>query len=87
MNVSSCIDRRFSVVVKECDEIYQIGRNEISTFIPSLQCLHVLEYKSGWRDSLYRENNLLLDSEDFAMKVFKFLLCYLLLSYRLARSD
>ena len=33
MNFSSFIDSRFYVVVNECDEIYHLGRNEISELI------------------------------------------------------
>ena len=31
MNISPCVDRRFSVVVKEYDKIYHIGRNNASS--------------------------------------------------------
>ena len=70
MNVSSCIDIIFYVIVKEVDEIYHIGRNERSEFITILQCLHVLEYKSGRRENFSRYHNFLLESENYAMKIF-----------------
>ena len=60
INFSSCIYSRFSVVVKECDQICHIGRNLISVFITLWQFLHVLEWKSGRRDNFSREHNLLL---------------------------
>ena len=41
-NISSCIDSIFSVVVKECDGICHLGRNEWVKFITVLQCLHVI---------------------------------------------
>ena len=71
MNVSSCIDIRLSVVVKECDDICHLGRNESSEFITLCKCFHVLEYKYGRRENLSLEHNLLLESENPAMKVFK----------------
>ena len=71
MNVSSYIYSRFSVIVKEGDEICHIWRNKISDFITIFQCLRVLEEKSGRGDHLSRENNFLLESENPAMKIFK----------------
>ena len=71
MNVSSHIDSIFSVVVKEGDEICHLWRNKISEFLTLCQCLHVLEEKSGKGDNFYREHNLLLESENPAMKIFK----------------
>ena len=71
MNVSCRIDSRFSVVVKEGDEIYHIWRNESSEFITLCQFLHLLEDKSGRGENFYKEHNLLLKSENPAMKIFK----------------
>ena len=71
MNVSSYIYSRFSVVVREYDEICHLWRNKRSDFLPICQCLHVLEEKSVRGDNLSRENNFLLESEDPAMKIFK----------------
>ena len=82
MNVSSCIDSRFYIVVKECDEIYHLGRNESSEFITILQCLHVLEKKSDRGDNFSRDHNFLLEYDNSSMKVFK-----LVLKARVARSD
>ena len=73
MNVSSCIYSRFSVFVKEGDEIFHLWCNKISEFITLFQCLHVLEKKSGRGDSFSREHNFLLESENPAMKIFKLL--------------
>ena len=71
MNVSSCIDSRFSVLVKEVDEICHIWRNKISEFINICQCLHVLEEKSVRGDNFSIENNLILEYDNPAMKIFK----------------
>ena len=73
MNVSSCIDSRFPVVVKECDEIYHLWRNKSSEFIIICQCLHVLKEKSGRGDNFSRDHNFLLESENPAIKIFKLL--------------
>ena len=71
INVSSCVDSRLSVVVKEFDEICNIGCNELFKFIIFLQCLHVLEEKSCGGYNSSREHNFLLKSENSDMKVFK----------------
>ena len=71
MNISSRIDSRFSVVVKEGDEICYLWRNKSSEFLTLCQCLHELEEKSGRVDNFSREHNFLLDSENPAMKIFK----------------
>ena len=73
MNASSCIDSIFPVVVKEFDEIYHIGSNEISEFITILQFLRVLEYNYGGRDIFSREHIIyfFLDSDNSSMKIFK----------------
>ena len=34
------------VVVKECDDIYHLGRNKCLEFVGILKCLHVLELSS-----------------------------------------
>ena len=73
MDVSSYIYSRFSVVFKECYEICHLGRNESSEFITLLQCLNVLEYKSGRIENFSRANNFLLKYENPDMKVFKLL--------------
>ena len=73
ITVYFCIDSIFFVVVKEGDEICHLWRNKISEFLTLFQCLHVLEKKSGREDNLSREHNLLLESENPAMKVFKLL--------------
>ena len=52
MDVSSCIDIIFDVVVKEGDDICQLGRNKISEFINICQCLNLLEKESGRVDNL-----------------------------------
>ena len=71
MNVSSLIYSRFSVVVREGDEICHLWRNKSSEFLPLCQCLHVLEGKSGRGDNFSREHNFLLESENPAMKISK----------------
>ena len=71
MNVSSIIDSRFAVLVNEGDEICHLWRNKCFKFLNICQCLHVLEKKSGRGDNLSREHNLLLESENPAMKIFK----------------
>ena len=71
MNVLSFIDSRFSVVVKEGDEIYHLWRNKSSEFITLYQCLCLLEEKSGRGDNFSRERNFLLDSDNPSMKIFK----------------
>ena len=63
--------QHISVVVKEGDEICHIGRNKISEFITLWQWLHVLEEKSSRGDNFSREHNLLLESDNPAMKIFK----------------
>ena len=72
MHVSFCIDIIFDVVVKEGDEICQLGRNKISEFINICQCLNLLEKESGRVDNLSIEHNFFLESENPAMKIFKF---------------
>ena len=71
MNVSSCIDIRFSVVVNECDEICHLGRNESSEFITLCQLIHALEDTYGRGDNFFRDHNSLLESDNPAMKIFK----------------
>ena len=71
MNVSSIIDSRFAVLVNEGDEICNLWRNKCFEFLTLCQFLHVLEKKSGKGDNLSRENNILLESENTAMKIFK----------------
>ena len=71
MNVSSYVDSRFYVVVKECDEIYNLERNEWFEFVALWKCLHVLEEKSYRRYSFSREDNFLLNSENYSMKTLK----------------
>ena len=71
MNASSRIDSIFFVVVKEGDEICHLWSNKISEFITLFQCLHLLEKKSGRGDNFSREHNLLLDSDNPDMKIFK----------------
>ena len=73
MNVYSCIDSIFSVVVKEGAEICHLWRNEISDFITLCKCLNLLEEKSGRGENFSRENNFLLDSENPATNFFKLL--------------
>ena len=70
MNVSSRIDSRFAIFVKEGDDIYHIWRNKISKFITLCQCLHVLKKKSGRGDNFSREHNFLLESENTTIKIF-----------------
>ena len=72
MNVSFCIDIIFDVVVKEGGDICQLGRNKISEFINICQCLNLLENKYSRVDNLSKEHNFFLDSENPAMKIFKF---------------
>ena len=62
MNLTPCADSRFSVVVRECDEICHIELNECLEFIDISQCLNVLEEKSCRRDSFSREVNFLLNT-------------------------
>ena len=73
MNVSSLIDSRFSVVVKEGDEICHLWSNKSSEFLTLWQCLYVMEEKSVMGDNLPSEHNFLLESENPAMKIFKLL--------------
>ena len=71
MNVSSCIDRRFSVVIKNGDEICHLRRNKSSEFLTLCQCLHVQEEKYGMGNNFCRKQNFMFESENPAMKVFK----------------
>ena len=71
MNVSSFLDRRFYVVVKECDDICNLGCNDCFEFVALLLCLNVLEEKYFRRYSFSREDTFLLKSENYAMKIFK----------------
>ena len=73
MNVSSCIESIFSVVVKEGDDICNLGINESSEFITIWKLLRLLEDKSGRGENFSRENNFLLESDKSAMKIFKLL--------------
>ena len=73
MNVSSCVDSIFSVVVKERDDICHIGRNECFDFVAIWQCLNVLEDKSCRKYSFSREDNLLSKSNDYSMNIFNLL--------------
>ena len=70
MNVSSCIDSIFSVLLKEGDEICHLLSNKSSKFLNIFQCLRVLEEKYGRGDSFVREHNLLLKSDNPAMEIF-----------------
>ena len=71
MSVSSYLDRRFSVLVNGGDDICHIWRNKSSDFLTLCQCLHVLEEKYGRGDNFSREHNLLLESDNPDMKIFK----------------
>ena len=71
MNIYPYIESQFYVVVKECDEICNFGRNELFYFIVLWQCLNVLEEKSWRRDSLSIDHNLLLEYENYTMKKIK----------------
>ena len=71
MDVSSLIDSRFAVLIKEGDEIYHLWRNKLVECITLCQCLHVLENKSDRKENLSREHNFLLESYNIAMKIFK----------------
>ena len=71
MNVSSLIDMRFAILIKEGDEIYHLWRNKLVECITLCQCLHVLEKNSGRGDNLSREHNFLLESDNPAMEIFK----------------
>ena len=72
MNVSFYIEIIFDIVVKEGDDICHIWRNKISEFINICQCLNLLEKESGRVDNLSKEHNFSLESENPAMKIFKF---------------
>ena len=52
MDIYLCVDIKFYFVVKECDDIYHLGRNEYLEFIAIKQFIHVLEEKFCMRDSL-----------------------------------
>ena len=84
MNVSSRIDSRFYVVIKEGDDICHLWRNKRSEFLTLCQCLHVLEDKSGRGENFSREHNFLLESENPAMKSS---ICSPFFKARVARSD
>ena len=71
MNVYSCIEIRFSVLIKEGDEICHLWRNKISKLFTICQFFHLLEEKSGRGDNFSRENNFLLESENPAVKIFE----------------
>ena len=49
------------------------GAIKALSFSLFVKCLHVLENKSGRGENFSRENNLLLESENPAMKIFKLL--------------
>ena len=69
MNISPFVYSHFFVVAKECDEICHIGINEFFEFAALLKCLNVMGDKSCRRYSLSREDNLLLKSDNYAMKI------------------
>ena len=71
MNLSSCIESRFSVVVKAGDEICHIWRNKRYKFLTRCQCLHLLEEKSIREYNFSIEHHFLLESENPAMIIFK----------------
>ena len=71
MNITPCVDRQFSIVFKECDEICHLDCNECFEFIAIWKCLHVPEDKSKRRNSLAIEENFLLEYDNYAMKIFK----------------
>ena len=56
MNVSSCIDSRFSVVVEECDEICRLGRNKrsyLSLFDNAfIYCIRILVRETNSPESI-----------------------------------
>ena len=68
--MSPCVDRWFSVIVKECDEIFHLRRNECLEFIVILLCLSVLVEKSCMREIFSREVNLLLKSDNYDITIF-----------------
>ena len=72
MNISSLIDSRFAVLVKEGDEICHLWRNNCFEFLTLCQFLHVMENKSGRGDNFSRDNNFFLEFENPAMKIFNF---------------
>ena len=71
MDVPPCVDRRFSVVVKEHDDIFHIGRNKCLEIITVWKCLCIIEDKSCRRYSLSGEYHLPLKFEKSAMKISK----------------
>ena len=71
MNIYPYVDIQFSVVVNECDDMFNLGRNECFEFIAIWQCLHVLEEKSYKRKSFSRADNFLLKYDNYAMQIFK----------------
>ena len=83
-NVSSCLESRFSVVVKECDEIYHLGRNEWFEFIAIWQLLHVPEDQSCRRYSFSREGNFCWI---MIILLWKYSSCYSFLNARVDRPD
>ena len=72
MNISACVDSQFSVVIKDFDEIYHLGRNECLNFIALCKCLSVLEEKSCRGYSFLRDDNFLLKYENCSMKIINF---------------
>ena len=84
MNVSSVIDSRLSVVVKEGDEICHLWRNKSSEFLTLCQCLHVLEEKSGRGDNFSKERIYCLSMR---ILIWKSSSCSPFLKARVARSD
>ena len=48
MNISPCVDSQYSVVVKECDEIYHLGRNE------GFELIAILKFLNAPRDKYCR---------------------------------
>ena len=61
---------RFSVVVKECDEIRHLWRNKCFEFISIWKSLNVMEDKSCRRYILSKKDNSLFKSDNYDMKIF-----------------
>ena len=71
MNLPSFLDRRFYFFVKEWDDICNLGRNECFEFFSLWILLHLPEDSSCRRYSFSREDNFLLNSENYATKIFR----------------
>ena len=82
--MSPCVDIWFSVIVKECDDICHLRRNECLEFIVILLCLSVLVESLVW-EKFSPER--LIYFWSLIIMILQSSICFIFLIDRVTRSD